>query len=224
MNAILGFVDLLKGSDFSDFERGQFIEYIENSGHVLLNTINELIEMANIETGQSKVTMSATNINEQIESVYNFFKSKTDEKGISFSFNTPLTNEQAMIISDSEKLNFIFANLVDNALKYSHDGKIELGYTKRGSNLEFYVKDNGIGISKKQKKIIFEKFRQGNETNTREVRGVGLGLTITKAFVEGLGGKIWVDSKEGRGSVFYFTTPYNSAWETEIAFKSELSA
>ena len=223
LNAILGFADLLKSCDPKDLERSEFIEIIENSGHVLLNTVNELIEMANIETGMTKVSMSAICLNETIESVHKFFKPEAEEKGIKFSCNLPLSYKQAMIISDSEKLNFILANLVNNALKYSYKGKVEVGYLKKGSTLEFFVADNGVGIRKEQKEIIFDKFRQGNETLTREFQGIGLGLPISKAFVEMLGGKIWVESKVGKGSKFHFTIPYKSAWLKESLDKREMA-
>ncbi|MBE0650982.1 MAG: PAS domain S-box protein [Bacteroidales bacterium] len=220
LNAILGFADLLKNSDSKDLEQKEFIEIIENSGHVLLKTVNELIEIANIETGQTKIIMSAINLNEEIESVYRFFKPEIEEKGIKFSCNIPLSNEQAMIISDAGKLNFILNNLVNNAIKYSRYGKIEFGYEKKGSDLEFFVKDDGVGIREEQKKIIFERFRQGDETITKEFQGIGLGLTISKAFVEMLGGKIWLESEENKGSIFYFTIPYNPGWEKELTVKN----
>ena len=223
LNAILGFADLLKSCDFKDQQRNEFIKIIENSGRGLLSTVNELIEMANIEMGRTKVSFSAISLNEAIESVYNYFKPEVDEKGIKFSYDLPLSYEEAMIISDSGKLNFILANLVNNAIKYSPNGKIELGYAKKGSILEFFVKDSGIGMSEEQKRIIFDKFRQGNETITREYQGLGLGLTISKAFIEMLGGKIWTESKVGKGSKFYFTIPYRSAWKNENTLKREMS-
>lgn len=223
LNAILGFADLLKDCDLKAVERKEFIEIIENSGRGLLNTVNELIEMANIEMGRTNVTMSAINLNEIIESVHKFFKPEADKKGIKFSYNLPLSYKQAMIISDTQKLNFILASLVSNAMKYNHKCNIGLGYTKRGPNLEFIVQDKGVGISEEQKEIIFEKFRQGNETITREFQGIGLGLTISKAFVEMLGGKMWVESELGKGSKFYFTIPYNSVWKKESVRKREIS-
>lgn len=222
LNAILGFADLLKNNDLKDLERKEFVGIIEKSGLVLLNTVNELIEIASIEAGMTKVTRSAINLNEQIELVYNFFKSEIAKKGINFSYNTPLSYKQSMIIVDSEKLNFILVSLVSNAMKFSHKGKIELGYSKKGLTLEFYVKDNGIGIREEQKKLIFESFRQCNETLTRDFQGLGLGLTISKAFVEMLGGKIWIESGEGDGSIFYFSIPYNSGWKKEIVVNGEM--
>lgn len=217
MNAILGFANLLKNSETKCPEQKEYINIIEESGYTLLDTIDELVKMALIEAGQTKVSMSAINLNEEIKSIHKFFISKNENTGMEFLCKTQLSDEEAMIISDSGKLNYILVHLVENAIKYSHHGKIELGYSKKGADLEFYVRDNGIGITEKQKKIIFEKFRQGNETITNGFRGIGLGLTISKAFVEILGGRIWVESEKGKGSKFYFTIPYNnSGWEKAV--------
>lgn len=224
MNAILGFTGLLKDSDLKDKEQQEYVRIIENSGHRLLNTINELIEMAKIESGQSFVSMSVINLNEEIESIYEFFKSAVEEKGIKLTYKNNLANGQALIRADSEKLNFVLVHLVNNAMKYSKQGQIEIGYVKKGKYLEFYVKDNGLGIGKKHKEIIFEKFRQSNESLTRSYEGIGLGLTISKAFVEMLQGRMWVESEEGKGSKFYFTIPYNIGLEEKVPVKNELSS
>jgi len=99
---------------------------------------------------------------------------------------------------------------VKNAIKFTNTGSIEFGYERKGKSLEFFVKDTGLGIPEKQKEIIFERFRQGSESHSRNYEGAGLGLSISKAYVEMLGGKIWVESKIGKGSIFYFTIPYKS--------------
>ncbi len=224
MNAILGFTGLLKDSDLKNKDQQEYVRIIETSGHRLLNTINELIEMAKIESGQSSVSMSVINLNEEIESIYTFFKSAIEEKKIKFICKNNLPDEQVLIRSDSEKLNFILVHLVNNAIKYSKQGQIELGYVKKGKSLELFVKDNGLGIGKKQKEIIFERFRQSNESLTRSYEGIGLGLTISKAFVEMLQGKIWVESEEGKGSKFYFTIPYNIGLEENIFVKNEIAS
>jgi hypothetical protein len=101
--------------------------------------------------------------------------------------------------------------MVKNAVKFTSEGSIEFGYEKKGEFLEFFVKDTGVGICREQTEIIFERFRQGSESLTRNYEGSGLGLSISKAYVEMLGGKIWIKSKTGKGSTFYFTIPYNAA-------------
>jgi signal transduction histidine kinase len=103
--------------------------------------------------------------------------------------------------------------MVTNAIKFTPEGSIELGYVLKKENeppyLEFFVKDTGKGFPETQKELIFERFRQGSESQNREYEGSGMGLSICKSYVEMLGGKIWAESEEGRGSVFYFTIPYN---------------
>ena len=130
-----------------------------------------------------------------------------------FFFKNSLPSKEAIIKTDREKVYAILTNLVKNAIKFTGIGSIEFGYEKKGKYLEFFVKDTGIGIRQEQKEIIFERFRQGSESLTRNYEGAGLGLSISKAYVEMLGGKIWVESEVGKGSIFYFTIPYNTESE-----------
>ena len=133
------------------------------------------------------------------------------------------TNE-AIIKTDNEKVYGILTNLVRNAIKFTFDGSIEFGYKKKGEYLEFYVKDTGVGIPQNQQEIIFERFRQGSESHNRGYEGSGLGLSISKSYVEMLGGRIWVESEEDLGSTFYFTIPYNAVSEEKIEIESASSA
>ena len=130
-----------------------------------------------------------------------------------------MSAKEAIIKTDREKLYAVLANLVKNAIKYTHEGSIELGcnLTTRGESniLEFYTKDTGIGISKDRQKAIFERFIQADIADKMAYQGAGLGLAISKAYAEMLGGEIWVESEEGKGSTFYFTLPYNSESVTE---------
>jgi len=208
MNGVLGFAELLREPKLSGEEQEKYIDIIQRSGTRLLHIINDIIDISKIEAGQMRATISETNVNEKIEDTYNFFKQLTNQKGIHFSFKNPLTSAQSIIKSDGEKLYAILTNLVNNAIKFTHSGFIELGYVKKDGLLEFFVKDSGIGVNQSQKEIIFERFRQGGKQLTRTFEGTGLGLSISKAYVEMLGGKIWVESEEGQGSTFYFSVPY----------------
>jgi CheY-like chemotaxis protein/anti-sigma regulatory factor (Ser/Thr protein kinase) len=134
-----------------------------------------------------------------------------------FFIKNDLPSKEAIINTDIGKINSILKNLVKNAIKFTNEGSIEFGYEKKGKYLEFFVKDTGIGIPKTQKEIIFERFRQGTESLKRNYEGSGLGLSISKSYVEMLGGKIWVESEEGKGSIFYFTIPYNVVSEEKSA-------
>jgi len=215
MNGILGFTELLKEPKLSGEEQQEYINIIEKSGKRMLNIINDIISISKVESGQVEVTLAETNVNEQIEYIQTFFKPEAKQKGIQLYISKLLSPKDTLIKTDREKIYAILTNLVKNALKFTNEGSIELGCVKKGGNLEFYVKDTGLGISKSQKKIIFERFRQANETLTRNHEGSGLGLAISKAYVEMLGGKIWVESEEGKGSAFYFTIPFNSEYKPE---------
>jgi len=214
MNGILGFAELLKESDLKSENRDKYIGIIEKSGARMLNIIDDIVDISKIEAGQMDLNISESNIAELIEEIYSFFKPEAEAKKISLSFKHPLSAKEAIIKTDREKLYAVLANLVKNAIKYTHEGSIELGcnLTTRGESniLEFYTKDTGIGISKDRQKAIFERFIQADIADKMAYQGAGLGLAISKAYVEMLGGEIWIESQEGKGSTFYFTLPYKT--------------
>jgi PAS domain S-box-containing protein len=210
MNGILGFTELLKEPNLDSHIQQDYIKIIEKSGIRMLNIINDIISISKIESGQVEVNLSDTNINEQIEYLHTFFKPEATHKGIKLLVVNLLPSNETTIKTDREKIYAILTNLIKNALKFTNGGSIEIGCDKKGNYLEFFVKDTGLGISNSQIKIIFERFRQANDTISRSHEGSGLGLAISKAYVETLGGKIWVESEEGKGSTFYFTIPYNT--------------
>jgi CheY-like chemotaxis protein len=209
MNGILGFSDLLKTSNLTGEKQQEYISLIENSGKRMLNIINDIVNISKVESGIIEVNLSQSNANEQIEYIYNFFKTEIENKGIKLILNNSLTHIEAQFKTDREKVFAILTNLVKNAVKFTNKGVIEIGYVKKGKFLEFFVKDTGAGIRKEHLEIIFERFRQGSEELNRGYEGAGLGLSISKAYVEILGGNIWVESEQGKGSTFYFTIPYN---------------
>ena len=213
MNGILGFTELLKAKKLSGDIQQEYINIIEKSGKRMLNIINDIISISKVESGQIEVTTSETNVNEQIEYLYTFFKPEAEQKNISLFLTKELPSKDSFIKTDREKLYAILTNLIKNAIKFTNDGSIEFGCERKGDYLEFFVKDTGLGISDSQKKIIFERFRQANDTISRTHEGSGLGLAISKAYVEILGGNIWVESKEGKGSSFYFTLPFHTEYE-----------
>jgi PAS domain S-box-containing protein len=210
MNGILGFAELLKESNLTGNEQQKYIKIIEKSGERMLNIINNIIDISKIEAGVMKLDIKETNINEQIEYIYTFFKPELEAKGMKLMFKTSLPAKEAIIRTDREKVYAILTNLVKNAIKYSKNGTIDIGYKKKGGNLEFYVKDRGIGIPKDKQENIFERFIQADVVDKMVHQGAGLGLSITKAYIEMLEGRIWVESEEEIGSTFYFTLPYNA--------------
>ncbi|NPD44779.1 PAS domain S-box protein [Lentimicrobium sp. S6] len=207
MNGILGFADLLKEPGIEENEREKFLGIIQKSGHRLLSIINDLIDISKIEAEQMEVFNEDTEINKQIEYLYTFFKPEAEKKKIELTCYTALPDMEATIHSDREKIYAILTNLIKNAIKYTKQGKIEFGYIKIENHLEFYVKDTGIGIQHSKLDSIFDRFVQANLTNATEYEGAGLGLAITKAYVELLGGNIWLESKVDKGSTFTFTLP-----------------
>lgn len=230
LNGILGFSELLEDPKLTEESRQHYIKVIRNSGARMLNIINDIIDISKIESGQMKVSISETNVNELMESLYFFFKPEVERKGMQFSVKDSLPFENANIQTDKEKVYAILTNLVKNAIKFTNKGQIEFGYEIVAGNdpsgidkkdnkpeeLIFFVKDTGIGIPQEKLGIVFERFRQVNETNTRNFEGAGLGLSISKAFVEMLGGRLWVESEYGKGSTFYFTLPYNTEPQKKV--------
>ena len=209
MNAILGFTKLLKKPNLSYLKQANYIGIIEKGGNRLLNIINDLIDISKIEAGQMKVSISSTDINEQIKYIFTFFKPEVDEKGIQFTHSKLLPENEATLFTDREKVYSILTNLVKNAIKFTPSGSIGFGYEKKNEYFQFHVKDTGIGIPKVRQDAIFERFVQADIGDKKVFQGAGLGLSISKAYVEMLGGKIWVESEEGKGSTFYFTLPCN---------------
>lgn len=218
MNGILGFSSLLKEQGLSHEYQKKYIEIIEKSGNRLLNIISDLLDIAKIESGQMEVQMNEENLNEKTEYLFNFFKPQTDLKGIQLFVENGLSDDQAVITTDFDKILAIFVNLINNAIKFTYKGYIKFGYQAKDHNLLFFVSDTGQGILKDQFEIIFERFRQGDKLMSAVHEGTGLGLAISKAYAEMLGGNIWVESEIGVGSSFYFSIPskrYPHASETK---------
>lgn len=213
MNGILGFAGLLKDPMLSGDEQEEYIDIIEKSGARMLNIINDIIDISKIESGLMRVKITESNINDQIDYIYTFFKPEVEIKGMKLSQIKSLTSLDSIIRTDREKVFAILINLVKNAIKYSNEGVIEFGYIKKGKYFEFFVSDTGIGIPKSRQKAVFERFIQADIDDKMAVQGAGLGLSISKAFVEMLGGKIWLESELGKGSTFYFTIPYDKSIE-----------
>ena len=210
MNGILGFAGLLKEPHLTDEQQLEYISIIEKSGLRMLNIINDIVDISKIEAGEMKVDLKESNINSQIEYIYTFFKPEVEAKGIRFSFINGLPSQEAILYTDREKIYAILTNLVKNAIKFTEKGSIEFGYFKNNETLEFYVKDTGIGIPKDRQDAIFERFIQADIVDKMARQGAGLGLSISKAYIEMLGGRIWVKSEKGIGSCFYFTLPYHA--------------
>ena len=218
MNGILGFSDLLKSEDSSAEERTYFVDIIHQSGKQLMNIINDILDISKIEAGQVQINEEDTSVNSMLGELLTLFKPEIADKDIKLNIHKELTNDESVIMTDGVRLRQILMNLVNNAIKFTRKGFVEFGYllipgcdgTKNTNEncLQFYVKDTGIGIPDKKREIIFDRFRQSDESHTRKYGGTGLGLAISRGLVELLGGNIWHESTEKKGSTFYFTIPY----------------
>jgi CheY-like chemotaxis protein len=207
MNGILGFTSLLLESDLSSEDKATFIGIVHKSGERMLNTVNDIINISKIEAGLVRLNLTSTNINELLNDIISFFAPEAEKKAISLTLKKSLPDGYAEIITDQQKLTSILTNIVKNAIKFSDQGAIEVGCQLQGLMLEFYVKDTGIGIPLHRQEAVFNRFEQADIGDIRAFGGSGLGLAISKAYVEMLGGNIWLESTEGKGSTFYFTIP-----------------
>ena len=215
MNSIFGAVSILKEKNLpgnisimNEAEEQEFLEIITNSGNRMLETVKNIIDISRIETKQVEIRTCGINICHEFMSICLKHMPEIQSKGLKFIKKNGLTTNELMIKTDKDKINTVFKNLVSNALKFTSEGYIEVGCTKQDDNLLFFVKDSEIGISKDKLKAIFNPFVQADLKLTRSHEGAGLGLSIAKSYINLLGGKIWVESKKGEGSSFYFTLPY----------------
>jgi hypothetical protein len=209
MNGIMGFADLLRNPKLDGSKKEHYVTMIRNSGQRMLEIINNLLDIAKIESGQIEVENSVTSVNDVMEELLAFFSPEAENKGLQLKQTNALSHSDALIITDSTKLTQVLSNLIKNALKYTNEGSVEFGYKQENGILKFYVTDTGIGIPPDLQDKMFERFRQEELSVTREYEGAGLGLSITKAYVEMLGGTIWMESTPREGSTFYFTLPYS---------------
>lgn len=215
MNAIIGFSQLLNEGGISEEERAHYINLIQNSGNDLMALIDDIIDISKIEAGQMKIFKSQYILDNLLLELYENFrqilKTQPAKTVLELRYLPPENADKVFIHTDVDRFKQIFRNLLNNAIKFTDFGSVEFGFSikkeEQSPYLEFFVTDTGIGIPIDKKEIIFESFTQANDSESRLYGGTGLGLAITKKIVEILGGKIWVESKRGHGSTFYFTLP-----------------
>ncbi|NTW23632.1 MAG: response regulator [Lentimicrobium sp.] len=210
MNGILGFADLLKEPGLSGYTQQKYIGIIEKSGARMLNIINNIIDISKIESGLMEINLRESEINEQLEFIYNFFKPEVESKGLQLIYSKTDQSNKLIVQTDHEKIYAILSNLIKNSIKYTSHGYIEIGFTMKGNYIEFFVKDTGIGIPLARQQAVFERFIQADIYDKAALQGAGLGLSIASAYVELLGGKIWLESDENKGTTFYFTVPLHA--------------
>jgi PAS domain S-box-containing protein len=208
MNAIVGFSALLGEPDVDNLTRKSYIEIIMQGSNHLLSIISDIMDISNIEANLVKIAKNEISVNTTLKSLYSQFLPKANEKNIDIICKNRFTDADESIITDGTKLNQILSNLLSNAFKFTDNGSVTVEYKKDGSFLQFSVTDTGIGIPEEFHKKIFDRFYQVQSSVTRLYEGTGLGLAISSAYVELLGGKMWLSSEPGNGATFYFTLPY----------------
>jgi PAS domain S-box-containing protein len=225
MNGILGFTDLLDNPNLSDEKRKLFIDIIKNSTHQLLHIIDDLMEISVLETKQIKAEEHPVCINDLLHELHTIFNIKATKNKIELVLTNELSDQESTIFTDKNKLNKVLSNLLENALKFTDEGIVELGYklnkNSKPAELEIFVKDSGIGIKPEKQIMIFERFSQAEKALSKKVGGLGLGLSIAKENATLLGGKIAVVSQLGEGAAFFVTIPYKPVG-LATKFKNEI--
>lgn len=207
LNSIIGFSDLLNDTAYTAIQKKDFANKIIENGESLLTIIEDILDISMLETSQLKINKEPFALNKLLNEIELDFKDKANNKRIKFEIIKGADSHSVVLNSDFYRLKQILYKLVNNALKFTSEGSVTLGYKLEDKEIEFYVKDTGIGISDNLIPFIFERFRQVNENKNSVSEGNGLGLSISRSLIMLLGGKIWVESEEGTGSTFFFTIP-----------------
>ena len=211
MNGLLGFSEMLGIPNLSDEKRAFYMDIVKKTSQQLLSIINDIIDISKIETNQVKVNLGNTNLSALMNKVKAVLDPQATLKQLELRLAMDVPDDYCNVVTDEVKLTQVITNLINNALKFTLKGYIEFGVSKEDDLLKFYVKDTGIGITPENQLLVFERFRQVETDLTRHFGGSGLGLSISKAFVEVLGGRIWLESEFGKGSTFFFTIPFFSS-------------
>ena len=210
MNSIVGFSQLLMAEKVND-PVSQYVEIIFQSSRQLLNVINDIVDMAKVDSGQMLVRKKDFNPEVVIDSMKKYAKEQLQnyaDKQVIILVSAHPAPEDVTLFSDEILVRKVMVHLINNAIKFTDRGSIEIGYDIDKDNVfRFFVRDTGIGISSMNHKLVFERFRQVDERTTRKYEGTGLGLSISKGIIGLVGGNLWVESSEGSGSEFYFTIP-----------------
>jgi PAS domain S-box-containing protein len=207
MNGIIGFSELFLNSGLSENVREKYANIVINSSKRLLSIVNDILDISKIEAGVVQLYYENVNVNEQLNNHSAFYNSIASNNNIILKCFKGLSDIDSNIRIDKTKLNQILTNLLSNAFKFTEKGTIEFGYQLIGDNLQFYVKDTGIGVDIDLQHKIFERFTQANLDLNVQKKGTGLGLAISRKFVELFNGEIWINSNK-EGTAIYFTIPY----------------
>jgi len=225
MNAIIGFTNLLLDDEISSEEKSKLNSLINENSQNLLKLIDDVIDISKIQSGKIEINKTECYINKLLLDLYVSFSVRLENdtnKDIHLSLHKGSRKKDFIIFTDPIRLKQVLYNLIDNAVKFTTKGFVDFGYTiiEKERKIQFHVIDSGIGISNDKFDMIYDLFRQADESFTREYGGTGVGLTIAKRIIEHLGGEIWVQSTPKQGTNIYFTLPYE---ETEPKFDQSKS-
>lgn len=209
LNGILGFSEILQSEDLSNEEEKEYLQIIEACGNRMLSTINNIVNISLIDSGLVAVNYTYFDLTELLEYLHKYFRLQTVNKHLDFQILNLLKSDEQKINSDYDKLLAVLYNLIENSIKFTDGGSIEISCRKADNFIEFSVKDTGVGIDAVHQAHIFEKFRQGSDQLSRNYEGAGVGLYLSKAYIELLGGDISFESTPGKGSTFKITIPVN---------------
>ncbi len=213
MNAILGFTEMLIDGLYGEIpaELKEPLTDIQLNGRHLLRLINDVLDLSKIEAGRMQLALGEYSVREIIDIAHVSLRSLAAEKGLEFVVSVP--DDLPVAYGDSGRLTQCLMNLAGNAIKFTRQGRVEIGVELVGSDVVFRIVDTGIGIPQDELDNVFTEFRQVDAAVTREYGGTGLGLSITKRFVEMHGGHIWVESEVGKGCTFFFSVPLRTKGE-----------
>jgi len=216
MNSIVGIADLLSSTHLSE-EQKEYTTILKESSAHLLGLINDILDLSEIESGKCHLNITTFDLHHNLDAIVKLFSHQVRNKGLDFSHSIS-TDLIQFVKGDMNRLRQILINLVGNAMKFTSKGSIHLNVQRLETDelsqnenhpfwVQFSIHDTGIGMSEKQRSLIFEKFSQGNHSIRQKYGGTGLGLSICKKLVQLMGGEIWVESVESKGSVFFFKIP-----------------
>lgn len=227
LNGIIGFSELLEMENISPEKKKSFLGLIRQNGNQLQHIIDDILNISLIESNQLKLNLQDTNLHFQIAQSLAFFenyKNNINKSHLSIRYEAPVDTLACMTITDSHRFGQVMSNLLNNALKFTSEGEITIRLRHSADEFEIAVEDTGIGIDPEKSEIVFERFRQGIETLSRQYGGNGLGLSIARGIVHALGGKIWLDTQFGPGARFCFTIPRVKREENELMPDNSLTS
>jgi PAS domain S-box-containing protein len=215
LNGILGFTEVLADPLLAPKDKDIYTAMLYNSSERLINTVTNFLDISLLTSGNQRVNKKQMSLNTLLQQVLDKFKSLSDQKNLVLSLELPFGENDIIIVSDKDLLEKILTQLTDNAIKFTSRGRITIGCRINESELLFFVRDTGVGIHEQNRQQIFEYFMQENTASNRGYEGSGLGLTIARGFIGLLGGKIWMESEKGKGSIFYFSIPLEQPVRTQ---------